>query len=365
VIIDRYLFKETIFTWLSVLLVLLLIFCSKHFVRYMSDAAAGELPTAMIIQLLSLFTISYLALLIPFAFYLAIIITLGRLYKENEITAAEACGIGIPRITKSIFQLSLALALLVGILSLGIAPWAEYSQYEIRNQAKSEAELSFISPGKFHEIRGNRGVFYIEEMSANNSQMMNLFVQIKENNKTDIFTSRTGFLKRDEASGDYFLVMKDGFRFEYFSNGGFRQHQYEESGVRIYQSSMDGDINKIIAQSTAKLISMDGNESMAEIQWRLSMPISCVLLALIAVLLSRTGPRDGRFGKLFLALLVYIAYVYSLMASKSLLGHGEIPAFVGLLWPHIIALMLIVYLAKNQFGKTWLMMQLGFKRQGA
>ena len=359
-IIDRYLFKETIVTWLSVLVVLLLIFCSKHFVRYMSDAAAGELPTALILQMLSLFTISYLVLIIPFAFYMAIIITLGRLYKENEITAAEACGIGIPRITKSIFLLSLLLTLLVGVLSIWVAPWAEYSQYELRNQADAEAELSFIAPGRFHEIRGGHGVFYIEDLSKDKSRMVNLFVQIDDDEKTDVFTSKSGFLKRDKESEDYFLVMENGFRFK---TGGFRQYQYKESGVRIYQESSDKRIDKVIAKPTWNLLFRKDKQSIAEIQWRISMPLSCVLLALAAVLLSRTEPREGRFGKLFLSLLVYIAYVYSLMVSKSWIANGSISPYIGMWWAHLLMFAYILHLAKDQFGKAWLLHHLGLRRQ--
>ena len=349
-IIDRYLIKETIISWLSVLLVLLLIFCSKHFVRYMSDAAAGELPTSMIIQLLSLFTLSYLVLIIPFAFYLAIVITLGRLYKENEITAAEACGIGIPRITKSIFYLSLTLAILVAGLSLWVAPWAEYKQYEIRNEAKSEAEFAFIAPGRFHEIRGGRGVFYVESIASGSGIMRNIFVQLQEQNRTDVFTAPAGSLRKNEATGDYFLVLKQGFRYEQLENGEHRRYKYAESGIRIYQSSRTLGTDKIIAQPTLKLFSMEGKESIAELQWRFSMPIACVMLGLIAVLLSRTGPREGRFGKLFVSLIVFIVYIYALMLNKNGVARGDIPIYLGTWWVHILAGFYIYYLARQQFG---------------
>lgn len=362
-IIDRYLFKETIVTWLSVLLVLLLIFCSKHFVRYMSYAAAGDLPTSMILQLLSLFTLSYLVLIVPFAFYMAIIITLGRLYKENEITAAEACGIGIPRITKSIFFVSLLLTTLVGVLSIWIAPWAEYTQYEIRHKAEAESELSFIAPGRFHEIRGGQGVFYIEDLSKDKSRMVNLFVQIDDKDKTNVFTSKSGFLKHDPKSRDYFLVMENGFRFEYFKTGGFRQFQYKESGIRIYEENTDRQIDEVIATSTWDLLFRHDVKSIAEVQWRISMPLSCMILSLIAVLLSRTEPRQGRYGKLFLSLLVYIAYVYSLMVSKSWISNGTISPLIGMWWAHLLAVMYIIRLAKQQFGKAWILHQLGLKRQ--
>ncbi len=356
-IIDRYLFKETLISWLSVLVVLLLIFCSKHFVRYMSDAVAGELPAYMVFQLLSLFTLSYLVLIIPFAFYLAIIITLGRLYKENEITAMEACGIGIPRITKSLLLLSVGLAVLVGVLSLWVAPWAELKQYEIRDEARAKSEFSLLAPGKFHEIRGGKGVFYMEALSKDQSRMLNIFIQLDKDGKADVFSARSGYVKPIENSNDYFVVLENGYRFQEMPDGGFQLQQYVESGVRIYQNRQPFSTTKIIAQPTAALFGASSLESIAELQWRLSMPVSCIFLGLIGVLLSRTTPREGRFAKLFFALLVYIAYIYPLMASKAGVAQASIPPWLGLWWVHLAALIFVLFLLQRQFGAYWLKLQ--------
>ena len=361
-IIDRYLFKEIIISLVSVVTVLLLIFSSKHFVRYMSDAAAGELPTSMIFQLLSLFTLSYLVLIVPFAIYLAVIITLGRLYKDNEITAAEACGLGLPRIIKSIFYLSLILSLFVGVLSLWVAPWAESEQYNIRDQARAESEFGFIAPGRFHEIRGGRGVFYVEDVSESGT-MSKVFVYLKAEGKTDVFSSLTGYMLLDKQTGSHFIVLQDGFRFEVLAeDGGYRLHEYNKSGIRIAQEAVSSGKVKIIERSTASLFGDESAAAQAELHWRIAMPISCVLLTMMAVLLSKTNPRQGRFGKLFVALLAYIAYVYVLMLTRSALKHGDIPLWLGMWWVHALAIVFIFMLVGNQFGWRWVLSQIGLNK---
>ncbi|MDH3327028.1 MAG: LPS export ABC transporter permease LptF [Gammaproteobacteria bacterium] len=366
-IIDRYLFKEIVISLISVVTVLLLIFSSKHFVRYMSDAAAGELPTSMIFQLLSLFTLSYLVLIVPFAIYLSVIITLGRLYKDNEITAAEACGLGLPRIIKSIFYLSLFLSVIVGVLSLWVAPWAEAEQYNIRDQARAESEFGFIAPGRFHEIRGGRGVFYVESIAERSGKMGKVFVYLKDEGKTDVFTSLTGYTDLDEETGSHFIVLENGYRFEVVLDGkgdveGYRLHDYGKSGIRIAKEEEDSDDLKIIERSTVSLFDDESNEAQAELHWRIAMPISCVLLTMMAVLLSKTNPRQGRFGKLFIALLAYIVYVYVLMLTRSGLKNGDIPMMLGMWWVHGLALIFIVILLGNQFGWRWFLLQIGLNR---
>ena len=373
-IIDRYLFKEIIVSLVSVVVVLLLIFSSKHFVRYMSDAAAGELPTSMIFQLLSLFTLSYLVLIVPFAIYLAVIITLGRLYKDNEITAAEACGLGLPRIIQSIFYLSLLLSLCVGILSLWVAPWAETAQYNIRDKAKAESEFGFIAPGRFHEIRGGRGVFYVEDVDENTGKMSKVFVYLKrDDGKTDVFSSLSGYMEREEKSGSYFIVLEEGYRFEVLAGisgennkaevEGYRLYEYDKSGIRITPKVVDTGNVKIIERSTASLFSDDSSAAQAELHWRFAMPISCILLTMMAVLLSKTNPRQGRFGKLFIALLAYIIYIYVLMLTRSGLKNGDVPLSLGMWWVHALAVVFIIILLGNQFGWRWILYKLNWKRQ--
>jgi len=363
VIIDRYLFKEIIYSLLAVLTVLLLIFVSKHFVRYMSDAAAGELPAYLIFQLLSLFTLSYLVMIVPFALFLSVIITFGRLYKDSEITAAEACGLGIPRIMQSTFYLSLLIAVIVGTLSIWVAPWAEEQQYLIRDQAKSESELGFISAGRFHEIRKGNGVFYVERFSDDNKTMYNIFVHLQNGSKMDIFSAPTGYMELDRETGSQFIVLQNGYRYEELAdNKGYRLHEYESSGVRIAQEAVVSNVQKIIAQPTSLLFKDDSSESKAELHWRIAMPISCVLLTLMAVLLSHTNPRQGRFAKLFIALLAYIAYVYLLMLTKSWLKNGNVPVELGMWWVHLMAAIFVFYLAANQFGWQWMRSQFSLRR---
>lgn len=323
--------------------------------RYMSDAAAGELPTYLIFQLLGYFTLSYLVLIAPFALYLAVVLSLGRLYKDNEVTAAEACGIGVPRIMQSVFYLSLFMALCVGVLSMWIAPWAEAQQYDLRDQAKMESEFGFIAAGRFHEIRRGQGVFYVESFSDHNQIMHNVFVQLQTNGKVDIFSASRGYLDFDKTTGTSFIVLQDGYRYEELENHqGYRLHEYKSAGIRVEPESVAKGKRKVIAISTSDLLDMNTREAKAELHWRIAMPISCILLTLIGVLISRTNPRQGRFGKLFVGLLVYILYIYVLMLCKNWLKHGDVSMVLGMWWIHFLMLIYLIMLAGQQFGWRWM-----------
>ena len=344
---------------MGVLVVILLIFTSKHFVRYMSDAAAGDLPTGMIVQLLSLFVLSYLVMILPFALYIAVLTTLGRMYKDNEVTALEACGIGIPRVTRTVAMVGLVMAIIVGVLSFYIAPLSEEAQYAIRDQAKVESEFAFLEPGRFHEIRGGRGVFYVESIADSGDYMENVFVYLDSEGKRDVFSSSKGRQETDPITGAQYIILEEGHRFEELPKGqGYRIHTYQRSGIRIEAEEMHAGSRPRIAWTTRDLIESGKSEDYAELHWRLSMPIACLLLTLMAVLISRTNPRQGRFAKLFGAFIIYVVYLYLLMLARTWVKNDVVPEWLGMWWAHLLMLASLLYLASKQFGGRWLLAQL-------
>lgn len=349
-VVQRYLYREILGTLAGVLAVLLLIFTSKHFVRYLSDAAAGLLPTSLILEILVYFILSSLVYMLPFALYISVLLALGRMYQDNEVTAMEACGIGLPEILRGVVGFAAVFSLSVAVLSLWIAPVAEQQQLRIRSQAESESEFGLIAAGRFHPILEGRGVFYAEEVSDDRRVMRNVFVQVQGGEKLDVFSAETGSMTLDRNTGDQYVILHDGYRYEWLPGGqGYRIHQYETSGVRIFRRDADTESASRGAKPTIALLQSDNSADAAELQWRISMPLSAVLLAILGGLLSRTSPRQGRFAKLLMALLAYAVYFNLMTVSQSWLKKGFIPEFVGMWWVHLAMAALVAALLTRRF----------------
>src|SRR5690625_4178211 len=97
-ILDRYLARETLLSWLAVTLVLLFVMLSNRFAFYLRYAASGELPANVLGRLVALSTMRYLVYLIPASFLLAVMLALGRLYRDSEMVAISACGVSLARL---------------------------------------------------------------------------------------------------------------------------------------------------------------------------------------------------------------------------------------------------------------------------
>jgi lipopolysaccharide export system permease protein len=88
----------------------------------------------------------------------------------------------------------------------------------------------------------------------------------------------------------------------------------------------------------------------AELQWRISVPLGLLILTLLAVPLSRSKPRQSRYGGLASGVLIYIIYANLLAAAKVWVEDGEIPVFVGLWSVHAVFLLVAVLMLLWQYG---------------
>lgn len=349
-IIDRYLISEIVHTLAAVLFVLLLIFMGRYFAIFLADAAAGEITGGVVVDLLLLRTMSALNLMLPFALYISILLAFGRLYKDNEMTALAASGVTTPRILLTVFSLGLLFALLVGMFSLWLSPWAERQRSNIVVQAEKTSMLQNVLPGQFNELgRRNDAVLYVEEVSDDNKNLSNVFAQIRSKDTMDVFSANKGYQYRDETTGDTYLVLTDGFRYQGLpGRQDFLIQEYEKNAIRIVEPTITAKSRRNRSASTSELLEQGRPGEHAELQWRVSMPITTLLLALLGVLISRTSPRQGRFAKLFVAILIYIIYSNAISIGRTWVEQNKVPVEIGIWWVHLVMLLFISILLYNQ-----------------
>ena len=349
-IIDRYLITEIIQTLMAVMLVLLLIFMGRYFAIFLADAAAGEITGAVVVDLLLLRTLSALNMMLPFALYISVLLAFGRLYKDNEMTALAASGVTVPRILLTVFTLGVLFAVVVGIFSLWVSPWAERQRSQILADSEKTSILQSVLPGQFNELGKRKdAVFYVEGVSDDNKQLNNVFVQIESEQTMDVFTANQGYQYRDEKTGDTYLVLVDGFRYQGLpGKQDFLIQEYKKNAIRIVEPDVRRKSRRSRSVNTRDLLEDAKPRSQAELQWRISMPISTLLLAMLGVLISRTSPRQGRFAKLFVAILIYVIYSNAISIARSWIEQSKVPVEIGVWWVHLVLLIIIFMLLYHQ-----------------
>jgi lipopolysaccharide export system permease protein len=354
-VIDRYLAKEVLYTLLAVLVVLLLIFMGRYFALYLADASAGEISGEIVLDMLFLRTMTSLSVMVPFGLFVAVLLAFGRLYKDSEMTALAACGVAPGRVLRTVGLIALCCSLMVTVLAFWGTPWAHERALQVREQAQAGTAFAAISAGQFNEIGKNKEVFYIEALSADRTRLKDVFIQAASEGQLDIFSARGGYQSVDPETGVRYLVLVDGYRYQGLpGSADFKIHRYEKNAVRLEERGIAPLRRKHWAIPSAMLWDSSRLADRAELQWRFAMPLATLLLAVLAVLLSRTSPRQGRFAKLFVAILVFVIYYNTLGVAMSWMERGTVPAALGLWWVHAGLVVLIAVLAIRHWGGRWL-----------
>ena len=350
-IIDRYLARQVTQSLVGVSVVLLLIFVSGQLVSLFGKVASGTLHANTVLLLLGLKSLSNLVFVLPLSFYLAILLAFTRLYQDNEMVVLTACGIGQLKILRGLAFLIVVFSILVGWLSLHLAPWAETKAQEIVKSVDDSTDLQGIIPGRFKELARGVGVIYVEKLD-DDGRMHNIFLQREDRDGPILIRAERAYAQMDEQSGQRFMILENGHRYSgkpgvnYFSSVSFERH-----GIRMTESSSSKPLQlRFKAVPTTTLWGSKNTVHMSELQWRISAPILCILLAILAIPLSRTSHRQGRYGKLAIAILLYIIYSNLLNVSRTWVTKSEIDPNIGLWWVHVTVIIFALILWWRQLG---------------
>lgn len=334
-ILDRYLLREAATAWLGVTGVLLLILASSRFARFLGEAAAGELASGTVFHLLGLAMIGYVSVLIPVGLLFGIMLGLGRLYRDSEMTVLMACGNGPRSLYRPLYWLAGALALVLAVMSLYVNPWAAQRSNTLRGDSELQAQLSVFEAGRFKGSSDGAQVFYAGAVANNGADLRNVFINSYEPDTTVTISAARGS-HAVSKDGVRQLILEDGYR--YAGQPGSTRYdviRFAEHGMRL-DSGRSPDYREWKRDwvPTATLWQSDALRDIAELQWRYSAPLSVLVLTLLAVPLARSAPRQGRYGRLLAAILVYVLYSNLLGVGRVWLERGETPAVIGLWWVH-------------------------------
>ena len=341
-ILDRYLIREICKPLVGICSILVIIFGSYTATEYLSDATSGLVLGRAVTPLILFKLIIALEFMLPISLYLSIVVALGRLYTDAELTALHACGVGIRRVLRDVLGLSLLLAAVTAALSLYVRPWAYEQFYQFREQAKSEFNIARMEPGSFLEVTEESGVLFAEEIDRQRNRAKGVFIQKDRGGSLQVILAKEAQEKLDASSGSRLIAFSDGHLYEFSREGdGDSISTFQQSTLALPPQAAPPVKHKRRAASTRWLANSDAPKDIAELQWRLSAPLATVLLALLAVPLSRTAPRQGKYAKLVAAVIIYILYYYVSAVAKSWVEQGVVGFLPGIWWVQVCLMILV------------------------
>ena len=351
-ILNRYLIKEILQAFIATLLILLLIIVGNTIARLLGDVSSGQLPSDALAILVFIGSIKGAIQLAPIALLIGMMLAFGRMYRDNEVSALHASGVGPGQFFKAIFLLLLPLTVLLSVLVLYTLPLLESSRQNITNEIKQRPEASGIPVGEFmHSRSGGRSfTIFVETLDEKNVVMKKFFMQTESDNETQVMMAEQALLFIDKGNGERVLQINNGSRYDQKkSDQSYTVFTFAEHGIRV-PSLTTNTSQKLSAEPTLSLFKSTDIEEQAELHWRFGIILSAPIMALLAFPLSYTTPRQGRFGKLALGILLYAIYANLLITGKSMLEDEKIPNTLGLWWVHIPFILLSLFMVWRRYG---------------
>jgi lipopolysaccharide export system permease protein len=352
-IVDRYILREVVQVWIAVMVILILVLASNSLVQLLGKVVEGELTGQVILPFFLLHLTSYFVTLIPLGLFLALLLAFGRLYAESEMAALGACGIGLAKLFRPVAILALAGAGMTAALTLWASPWAERASAEITARVAAESEFAGLAPGRFN--RAGAGAVLFAETRSDGGGLREVFVvSPADQGGEHIVRARAADERIDRESGRRYLEFTEGQRYTIEpGSDAARSITFSEHGIHIPSQRVETSGPGAEGMSMESLLARGEPKYTAEFQWRVSLPIACFLLALAALPLSHTTPRKGRYGKIAIALLLYLAYSNLLVFARDMVEEGTVPAVLGMWWVHVATAIAVAALVAHRVGWRW------------
>ena len=341
-ILQKYLVKELTLSSVTVFSVFMLILAANTMLRLVEEASIGNFPTYLLFPLIIIKIIQYSVYLLPISVFFGIILTFGRLYSSNEMAVIISSGISPIQLAKLISKVVILFSLTVGFFSLYLTPSATEYRYKLEHRLNSEERIEEINPGRFTSSQSGKATFFVNEIK--NGKLNNIFFSTSGSNSTTVENSSTAtyITKHDKK----YLVLDKGVINEIISPDlvTSRKTEYVSHGIQLGQDLPRFNNKKYDAMSTLLLLRDNSLESKAEFQSRIMLPIATLLLCYLAIPLSYSSPRKGRYNKIFPASVIYFIYFILMSISEKIFLLEYIPNFFGLWWLHAFVFLIVYYI---------------------
>lgn len=329
---------------------LIIIVMSGRFVKYLAQAASGDIAPQILLSVILFRIPSFLEMILPLAFFLSVMLVYGRMYVESEMVVISACGISKNTILLYTLIPAGFVAALVAALSLYVTPVGIQKVQSMLKDPNNSRGVSTLVAGRFQDMAGNGRVTYIETLNSDRSAMRHVFgtLSTDDEGSVTVFVSDSAKIKSDVDTGQRYFHFYNGATYKGKpGRASLIETRFGEYVQRLKIPDSERQLSKKVdARSTRTLLIESSNENIAAMQWRLSLPLIIPIAAIIALALSETTHRRGRYAKLLPGFLLYLLYVVGLNLARETIETGSLPANIGM-WPVHLLFLLIGLLLLN------------------
>ncbi|MCK4708431.1 MAG: LPS export ABC transporter permease LptF [Gammaproteobacteria bacterium] len=354
-IVQRYLILEIVKSSVATVFILFVILMSNALGRVLSDVSDGKVPLDALLPVFLGQSVQIFSFLLPLGFFLGVVFAFGRLYKDHELVVLHACGYGYRQLYSSVLLVMLPVAILSAWCSIWLSSDALSNAKKIVDIKKDTHQFQSLKVGQFNLSRDKKHVFFMQSMSANKLEIQDIIITQKGEQSNALETAKHGKHKLDDKTGDLFLEVGPGVRYEgKAGSSNYKILEFDKHGILLEKNQSKTSALKPSEKSFNQLKNSTRLKDKVEFLWRINIPVTLIILGLLAVPLSYISPRQGRYGRIGLALFIFIIYLNLLGFSKGALERSSIPMWLNFWWVHLLFFTLTLLMLKQRTKQSLL-----------
>lgn len=325
--------------------VLFSILATWTLISILGKAAGGKVDPGDVVALIGFAILNYLPTILILTSFISVLVAVTRSYRDSEMVVWFASGQSLLRWVRPVLTFGLPLVVLTGVLSMIATPWAKLKSTEFIQRFEKREDLKKVSPGQFKESSSSNRVFFVEGVAGESTVVRNVFVNTQERAGNTVVVAKEGVIEKTPDGGQ-FLVLKNGRRYHGVpGQADFQSMEFERYSMRVATKvPVLGADMPVETLPMAALLAVSNRYTMAELLKRISAPVTCLVLLLLAIPLGFVNPRAGSSANLILALLIFFTYSNLEKMAEASIKQGKLP-FSSAAWPlHLIAALCVVTL---------------------
>lgn len=326
------------------------ILVTTSLIRFLNRATSDRIASSDILPMIAFNAIGFIPVLLVLTVFLSVLMVLARSWRDSEMVIWFASGQSLTAWVRPVTMFVLPYALVVGAVALVISPWANQQIADLRERFNQREDVSMVAPGQFRESSSSNRVFFVESLSADREQVSNVFVVQRDGERMLVVSSHGGRVQL-EKNGDRFLVLEDGRRYDGTWGGAeYSLMEFERYGVRLDPKPVNAQAESIRGMSTFELIGHGSPAAQGELAYRIGLPVSVFIIALLAIPLSYVNPRLGRSVNIIIGVLIYFTYSNLNSVMRSWIAQERISFGVGVWITHLLVLLLAIHLFRRRMS---------------
>jgi lipopolysaccharide export system permease protein len=350
--LNRYLIREIATAMFAAAIILMTIVFAGLLTDVLAKITQGRFPAELIVSQMALRVPMAIVLLLPLAGFIGVTLAYSRLYRDSELAVLRASGYSELGLLAPVLRFALPMAAVIAYAALYLAPAAQRIAIDQAELANRQLAVAGLEPGNFLHLKSNDTVIFAGALESKKSFKDVLIVREMPNEVLQVVRAESGEVISEQKNSPTMLRLKNGQRTDVtLGKNDIERASFERADLVLPENLQPQRGYRMEDLAITDL--PEAPNGRAELQARLSAPLMLLLLMLLAPALARSAPRQVRYDRIVIGVLMFLVYSQAIELAKRAMSLGKTPEWLGIWWVHLLFAIIVLLCYRAQLLIAW------------